>query len=50
MPDAGALRFDDAFTLNQRLSERYPKELMAVVDPQRDRDFWKAEPPHAERT
>ncbi|HDS45649.1 MAG TPA: DUF1722 domain-containing protein [Methanomicrobia archaeon] len=44
-----ALRFDDAFTVNQRLIEPYPKELMATVDPKRDRDFWKAEPPQAER-
>ncbi|MGC9443806.1 MAG: YbgA family protein [Candidatus Methanospirareceae archaeon] len=39
-----ALRFDDAFTLNQRLLEPYPKELVVVVDPKRDRDFWKADP------
>jgi uncharacterized protein YbbK (DUF523 family)/uncharacterized protein YbgA (DUF1722 family) len=46
---AYALRFDDAFTLNQTLLEPYPKELMGVVDPKRDRDFWKAEPPQVER-
>ena len=45
---AYALRFNDTFTLNQRLLEPYPRELMAVVDPKRDRDFWKAEPTQAE--
>jgi uncharacterized protein YbbK (DUF523 family)/uncharacterized protein YbgA (DUF1722 family) len=46
---AYALRFDDAFILTQRLLEPYPKELMAVVDPKRGRDFWKAEPRRADR-
>ncbi|MBN1454982.1 MAG: DUF523 and DUF1722 domain-containing protein [Methanomicrobia archaeon] len=47
--NAYALRFDDAFTLTQTLLEPYPKELMPIVDPKRDRDFWKAESLQVER-
>ncbi len=37
-----AVRFEDADIQDQRLLAPYPHELLAVVDPKRGRDYWKA--------